>query len=224
MRAETGWPGVTGEGEGAKPRISWPEWHSAWSSAVALRSWTGLAQRRFDGYDFGARRGQRHEVALHGRAIHFERNLVAVSGTLHLDVIGHAAEFAGSLETAPAFRDDRRDQQAIVGRANSQNPLCDRVVVPGGGACEPGVLGFSKCGSVAPGDHLSVNIGLAAVDVADLLASGRINPRVIVMGAVSITDARFADDDPWIVVAEDAGVFFVARRVRGNLAEFEVIL
>src|ERR1019366_7179891 len=224
MRAETGWPGVTGGGEGAKPRISWPEVHSAWSSAVALRSWTGLAQRRFEGYDFGARWGQRHEVAPHGCAIRFERNLVAVSGALHFDVISDATEFAGSLEAAPAFRDDRRDQQAIIGRANAKNPLCDRVVVPGGRACEPGVLGFSKRGSVTPGDHLGVHVGLAAVDVADLLASGRINPRVIVVGAVSITDARFADDDPRIVVTEDACVFLVARRVRGDLAEFEVIL
>src|ERR1019366_5892389 len=224
MRAETGWPGVTGEGEGAKPRISWPEVHSAWSSAVALRSWTGLTQRRFDGYDFGVRRGHRHEVALHGRAVHFERNLVAVSGTLHLDVIGHAAEFAGGLESAPAFRDDRRDQQPIVGRADAKNPLRDGVVVPGGRAGEPRVFRFPMRGSVAAGDHLSVNVGFAAVDVADFLASGRIDALVIVVGTVSIADARFADDDPGIIVTEDACVFLVARRVRGDLAEFEVIL
>src|ERR1019366_9986593 len=150
--------------------------------------------------------GQGHEGARHGRAIHFERNLVAVSGALNFDVIGHAAEFAGGLKAAPAFRDDRRDQQAIVGRADAKNPLRDRVVVPGGGAGEPGVLGFSKRRSVTPGDHLGVNVGLAAVDVADFLASGRIDPVVVVVGAVSIANARFADDDPWIVVAEDAGV------------------
>jgi len=62
------------------------------------------------------------------------------------------------------------------------------------------------------------------VDVADPFARGRIDPRVIVVGGIPISDACFADDHPGVVVAEDAGVFLVARRVRRNLPVFKVVL
>src|SRR5271157_2494218 len=176
-------------------------------------TWQSLMQRRFDRDTLGARRRQWHEVSLDRRAIHFEANLVAVSGTLHFDLIRHAAEFAAGLEAAPAFRNNRRDQQALEGRADAQNPLRDGVVVPRGRAGQPRVLGFSIGGSIAPGDHLRINVRLATVDIADLFARRWINPRVIVVRGIPISDARFANDDPGVVVAKDTGVFLVARGV-----------
>jgi len=109
-----------------------------------------LTQRRFDRDTLGARRGQWHEVSLDRRAIHFETHLVAFSGALHFDLIRHPAEFAAGLEAAPAFRNNRRDLQPLVRRADAQNPLRDGVVVPGGRAGQPGVLGFPYVGASRP--------------------------------------------------------------------------
>ena len=40
---------------------------------------------------------------------------------------------------------------------------------------------------------------------------------------VSAPDNGFRDGDPGVVVAENAGIFFVSRRIGGNLAELDMI-
>ena len=61
------------------------------------------------------------------------------------------------------------------------------------------------------------------MQVADVLARRRIDPRVVVEGPVAVPDHRFGDHDPRVGVAEDAGVLLVARRVGRDLAQVQVV-
>ena len=82
----------------------------------------------------------------------------------------------------------------------------------------------SPCvGASRPGDHLCVDVRLAAVDLADLLASGRVDAQVVVEGRVAVPGERLGDHDPRVRVAEHAGVLLVAGRVRRDLAELEPV-
>ena len=73
-------------------------------------------------------------------------------------------------------------------------------------------------------NHLGIDVRFAAVKIADFFTSGRIDAGVIIVSAIAIANARFSDDDPGIIVAEDASVFLVTRWVRGDLTEFEMVL
>ena len=66
-------------------------------------------------------------------------------------------------------------------------------------------------------DHLGVYIWFGAMDLADILDVSRAGSRVYLPCAVSTSDYRLSDRDPWIVVAEDTGIFLVAARVGGDL-------
>ena len=46
---------------------------------------------------------------------------------------------------------------------------------------------------------------------------------VVLEGAIAAADHRLGDHHPGVVVAEDAGVLLVARRIRADLAELDVI-
>ena len=106
---------------------------------------------------------------------------------------------------------------------DAQDPLRDGDVVPGGRAGQPGVLGLAVGGRVLAGDHLGVDVRLAAVHVADLLARRRVDAQVVVEGPVAVADHGLGDHDPRVVVAEDAGVLLVAGRVGGDLAQLQVV-
>ncbi len=149
---------------------------------------------------------------------------IALAFPLDGDVVDHSAEDARGGEARPALGNHRSDLQAVERSAHAQNPLHDGVVIPGRRAGEPGVLGLAEGGRVLAGDHLRVDIRLAAVQVADLLARRGVDAAVVVVGHVAVAQPRLADHDPGIVVAEDAGVLLVSRRVGGDFAEVEVVL
>ncbi len=67
---------------------------------------------------------------------------------------------------------------------------------------------------IAPGDHLSVDIWLAAVHLADLLPGRRVDPDVVVVRLVTVPGQGLSDHDPRVGVAEDASVLFVACWIR----------
>ena len=75
-----------------------------------------------------------------------------------------------------------------------------------------------------PGDHLRVDVRLVAVDV-DLVLLGRgADGKVIRRAPGRPSPSRHqASVDPRVVVAEDAGVLLVARRVARDFAELELV-
>ena len=73
------------------------------------------------------------------------------------------------------------------------------------------------------GDHLRVGVRLTTMQPAHLLAGRRIDPKIVFKRSVGIAHQSLRNHHPRIVVAEDAGVLFVARRIRGDLAKVEII-
>jgi len=128
-----------------------------------------------------------------------------------------------AVEARPRGRDDRVDPEAVEFGPDAEDPLGDRDEVPCGGAGQPGVLRLPVGGRVPAGDHLRVDVRLAAVHLADRLAGRGVDPPVVVERGVAVTGHRRTDHDPGVGVAEDARVLLVPRRVAGDLAELDVI-
>ena len=61
------------------------------------------------------------------------------------------------------------------------------------------------------------------MDFTDVLDISRADLTVQVKGAVAVTYHRFGDGNPWVVVTEDTGIFFVSRRIGGNFTKIQVI-
>ena len=141
----------------------------------------------------------------------------------HLDIVHRAPPDAAQCEAVHAARDAGVDAQAVQCGLHAQNVLAHIHKRPGGGAGQPAVLGLAKSGGVAAGHHLAVNIRLGAVHLADGFQIGRAGLFIDCKGAVPMPQHRFGTADPGVVVAEDTGVFFVARRVACDLAKFQVI-
>ena len=148
---------------------------------------------------------------------------VALRRPRHLDVVGRAPEPPRRPEPGPGAGDHGLHPQAVVLGADAQDPLADRHHVPGRRPGQPRVLGLAVGGRVAPRDHLGVDVRLAAVHVRDRLAGRRVDPQVVVEGALAVARDRLADHQPRVRVAEDPGVLLVAGRVRGDLAQLEVV-
>ena len=139
-------------------------------------------------------------------------------------MVGRAPENARGREAGPVGRNDRGGLQTLEGGPDAQDPLRDGDVVPGGRASQPGVLGLAVGGGVAPSDHLGVDVGLAAVHLADGLPRRRVDAEVVVVCLVAVSNYGFGDHDPRVGMTENARVLFVARRVRRDFAQVQVIL
>ena len=114
--------------------------------------------------------------------------------------------------------------QAVPVGLHAKDVVADHIEVPGCGAGKPAVFGLAEVGRVLAGNHLAVHIRLHFVQVAFVLAVGGGDAAVQVEGAVAVAHHGFSGDNPGIVVAEDAGVLLVSRRVGGNFAQLQVIL
>src|ERR1017187_4320062 len=76
---------------------------------------------------------------------------------------------------------------------------------------------------VAAGDHLRIDIRLAAVHVTDVLACRRVDAPVVVEGGVTVTGHRLCDHDPRIGLAEDSGILLVARWIGRDLPQLQPV-
>ena len=68
-------------------------------------------------------------------------------------------------------------------------------------------------GSILAGNHLRVDVWLAAVNFGDFLAGRWANPGVVIERLFTIAGERLGDHDPGVGVAENSSVLLVARRV-----------
>ena len=62
-----------------------------------------------------------------------------------------------------------------------------------------------------------------AVDLADVFDASRAGLTVDFKSTVATANDGLCNRNPWIVVAEDTGIFLVSRRIRGNFTEVQVI-
>src|SRR5690606_28594757 len=184
----------------------------------------GLAEGGLD-VDRRAGGGEGENVAGDFLAVH-EQGLDAFAqavGVVHGDVVGGAAVLAGDLEAGPGLGHARVEAEAVEAGLDAEDALRDGDEGPGGGAGEPGVLGLARGGGVAAGDHLRIDVGLAPIRLVLDLLDGVTDASVILVDAVAFVLLAQVEVDPGVVVAEDAGVFFVAGRVAGDFAELDVV-
>ena len=138
-------------------------------------------------------------------------------------MVDSAPEGAGESEVTEIRRDAGIDAQAVKGRIEAKDVLRDIRKGPCGRAGQPAVFAFAEIGGVGAGNHLRVDIGLGAMDLAEFLYTGRAGLPIHFKCPASVSEDRLCDRDPGIVVAEDAGIFLVSRRIGGDFAQLYVI-
>ncbi|MNO32640.1 hypothetical protein D3C76_226370 [compost metagenome] len=74
------------------------------------------------------------------------------------------------------------------------------------------------------GDHLRVHIRFHTVNFADVFQVSRSDFLIDLKSSVAMTQHGFSNHDPWVVVAENTRIFLVARRVRRNFAQVQIVL
>ena len=111
------------------------------------------------------------------------------------------------------MRDAWINGQPVIVRLDAQHAFRQYGERPGSGTGQPGVLAFTEGRSVLAGYHLAVGIRFRTVDLGNVFQEGRAGLLVQFEGSVAMSHDGFREDDPWIVVAEDAGIFLVSRRI-----------
>ena len=74
---------------------------------------------------------------------------------------------------------------------------------------EPRVLAFAGLCGVLAGHHLTVDVGFNLMQCL-VLDECRTDFDIVFPRVIASAYHRLANDNPWVVVAEDAGVLFVA--------------
>lgn len=113
--------------------------------------------------------------------------------------------------------------QPCEARLDPQNILGNIHEGPGSGSCEPAVFCFPVRGGIPAGDHLGIAVRLGSVDFADILQESRTGFPVYFKGSFPSADNRLRDGNPGIVMAENACIFLVSRRVGGDFPKLQVI-
>ena len=148
--------------------------------------------------------------------------LLTSVGVLDSDVELDAAKYSLHLVFLEVSGDTGIDFYAVICWLDAEDELCDGVPVPGCGAGEPRVLAFSGFGGILACYHLAIDVRL---DLVELLVfdPGGTDLGVMLPGIVAATGNCLANDDPWIVMAEDAGILLVTGWVGANLAHLYMI-
>ena len=148
--------------------------------------------------------------------------LLTSVGVLDSDVELDAAKYSLHLVFLEVGGDTGVDLDAVVGRLDAEDELRDGVPVPGGGAGEPGILAFARLRGILAGYHLAIDVRLDLVECL-VLDPGGTDLGVVVPRIVAATGDCLADDDPGVVVAEDACILLVTGRIGTDFAHLDVI-
>src|SRR5690554_416111 len=134
-----------------------------------------------------ARRKQRQQIACMLFAVdaYACNALTYPFGVRYLDFVYRSTEFPNHFKALPGSRDTGVDQQAFILGLDAQYVATDGVKIPGGGARQPGILSFTRLKGIFPGHHLSIDIGLRFMQLADVFEVGGANFLVIFPGTLS---------------------------------------
>ena len=148
--------------------------------------------------------------------------LLTSVGVLDSDVEFDAAKYSFHLVFLEVCGDTGIDFYAVICWLDAEDELCDGVPVPGCGAGEPGILAFSGFGGILACYHLAIDVRLDLVKLL-VLNPSRADLGVVLPCVIAAAGDCLANDDPWIVMAEDAGILLVTGWVGANLAHLDVI-
>ena len=133
---------------------------------------------------------------------------------LYHDVVFATTELAGYLVFMGGAWETWVDVQTLVIWLDAEDELADRIPHPCCCTGEPGVLSFARFGCILTGYHLAVYVRFYLVQSLILLFYiAWQNLGIMVPGIVATTGYGFTDDNPRIVVAEDAGILLVTFRI-----------
>ena len=133
---------------------------------------------------------------------------------LYHDVVFATAELAGYLVLMGGAWETWVDVQTLVIWLDAEDELADRIPHPCCCTGEPGVLSFARFGCILTGYHLAVYVRFYLVQSLILLFYiAWQNLGIMVPGIVATTGYCFTDDNPRIVVAEDAGILLLTFRI-----------
>ena len=77
--------------------------------------------------------------------------------------------------------------------------------------------------SIPAGHHLTVDIRLGPADLTLIFQISRTGLFEDLESPAAMTENRLGTADPWIIMAEDSGIFLISRRVRRDLPKFYMI-
>ena len=120
-------------------------------------------------------------------------------------------------------RQTRINHESVKLRLDAQDALADGVEIPGGRSGQPAVPRLARREAVPAIDGLAVDIRLSPVQLL-ILNVCRCNALIQIKCGIAMSQYRFADDDPGIVVTEYRSILLVTRYVRGNLTEIQIVL
>src|SRR6185437_11638694 len=144
--------------------------------------------------DGRARPGVGDQVAGDGLAVDGELRGPALAAVRDVDAVLGAPALAGDGELPDLAAQAGVNAQTVEVGAHAQEVLRDGHEVPGRRAGQPGVLGLAVADGVLAGDHLRVDVGLEAVDLALLLEVRRRDLLPVLEGAIAAADDRLGDD------------------------------
>ena len=139
-------------------------------------------------------------------------------------MINSITEYSGKVEITESFRNTRINTQSIIRWLHAQNCLRQIPESPCSSACQPAVFCLTVEDCVSTCNHLGIYIWFCTVDLTDIFDIGRAGFLVNFKSSVSTSDHGFCNRNPWVIVTEDTGVFFISRRVRGNFSKVQIIL
>lgn len=87
---------------------------------------------------------------------------------------------------------------------------------------QPTVFGLAEARGGGACDHLAIDIGLGTVQ-SGVAQIGRTGAAVNIEGPSAVSQHDLGQNDPWVVVTEDAAVFLVSRRIGADFAELGMI-
>ena len=148
-------------------------------------------------------------VGQNGRLI---RTLLAVR-VLDRDDILRVTPFADYGVLLEIGRNTGIDHQAGVGRTDAEYVLRNGEPVPCRGTGQPAVLALTGLGGFLTGYHLAIDVGLNAVQLLILDPCGT-DLAIQVPRIVAASGFGLGDDDPWVVMTEDAAVLLVSGRLQ----------
>ena len=110
-----------------------------------------------------------------------------------------------------------------MSRIYTKNILGDIYKCPCRSTCQPAVLSLTMIFRITTGYHLGIYIRLCSVNLTDIFYISRTGLLIYFKGSVTTSDDSLSDGDPWIVVAEDTGIFLISGWIGGDFTKFEVI-
>ena len=138
-------------------------------------------------------------------------------------MISNSAEITFGFKTIQSRWNTWINNQSVIIRTDAKNVLGYIQKSPCCGTCKPAVLCFTEILCIFTGNHLGVYIRFGAVNLADIFNISRTGSCVYLPCTIASSDNGLCDGNPWVVVTEDTGIFFISWWIRRNFTKLNMV-